>query len=91
MKTNIFKKLGTHHFCILSITGNQDYAPFDENLRYRGGRNRESEISFDIEILQDGINEPAEDFFLTLVATQNLIVLTPQITIRILGTGTGML
>ena len=74
----------------LSTVGAQDYTPFDQNIRYRGGRRRDIELSFNVNITQDGIDEPAEDFFLNLVATENIIVLTPVITIHIVGTGAGM-
>ena len=69
----------------------EDYTSFDEVISYRGGRQRVTEQSFNVTITQDNIEEPAEDFFLNLVAIENLIVLTPVITIRIVGTDAGII
>ena len=64
-----------------------DYTPIDVQLRYRGGRRRETVATTDIEIIQDGVQEPTEEFFVDVVATRNSIVLTPVVTVRIIGIG----
>ena len=59
----------------------------DTVLRYRGGRNRETLATFQVQILQDDVEEPSEEFFLRVIPVQNVVILTPVITVRILGTG----
>lgn len=65
-----------------------DYVPMDSLFRLRGGQFQETELYFSVQIRQDSIAEPTEEFFLDVVAIQNVIVLTPVITVRILGIGT---
>lgn len=57
------------------------------SFRFRGGNARETEISFEVQILQDDVEEPTKEFFLNVVPLRNTIVLTPLITVRILGIG----
>ena len=71
----------------VGTTNPPDYVHTNKTFRYRGGSRRDTEVSFEVEIIDDGINELTEEFFLNVVAVENVIVLTPQITIRILGSG----
>ena len=64
-----------------------DYVPIDFTFRYRGGNRRETEVLFPMVILDDGIDESTEEFFFNVVAVENVIVLTPLITVRIRGDG----
>ena len=64
-----------------------DYVPMDTLFRLRGGQFLETKLNFKVQIHQDSIAEPTEEFFLDVVAIQNVIVLTPVITVRILGIG----
>ena len=59
----------------------------DTVLRYRGGRNQETLATFQVQILQDDVEEPSEEFFLSVIPVQSVVILTPVITVRILGTG----
>ena len=65
-----------------------DYTPIEATLRFRGGQRRETVASTIVEIAQDGIQEPTEEFILNVVPRRNVIVLTPVITVRIIGVGT---
>ena len=64
-----------------------DYAPIDVELRFRGGQRQETVATTDVEIIQDGVVEPTEEFLVDVVATRNSIVLTPVVTVRIIGIG----
>ena len=64
-----------------------DYAPIDVELRFRGGQRQETVATTDVEIIQDGVAEPTEEFLVDVVATRNSIVLTPVVTVRIIGIG----
>ena len=68
--------------------GTMDYTPIEAALRFRGGVNQETVASTIVEILQDGVTEPTEEFILNVVPRRNVIVLTPIITVRIIGVGT---
>ena len=71
-----------------SSASSGDYTPISSpiQLRYRGGRRRETEKSFDVTILGDSDeNEPTEEFYISLTGVQSISVLTPLITVRIRG------
>ena len=71
----------------VGTTNPPDYVHTNETFRYRGGSRRDTEISFELEITDDGIDELTEEFFLNVAAVENVIVLTPRITVRIVGSG----
>lgn len=56
-------------------------------VRFRGGGVQETLMEIDIDIVDDGVEEPTEEFFINVVAEQNIIVLTPLLTVRIIGIG----
>ena len=67
--------------------GSMDYTPIDVELRFRGGRRQETVATATVEIASDGVEEPTEEFLVDVVATRNSIVLTPLVTVRIVGIG----
>ena len=69
------------------VEGVSDYTPIDMRVRFRGGRVQETLLSLDVDITDDEVEEPTEEFFINVVAEQNIIVLTPLLTVRIIGIG----
>ena len=61
-----------------------DYNPVDQDLRYRGGNNREVTMTFVITIKDDSDPEGDEDFEITVTPVRNIVVLTPVIRVTIL-------
>ena len=69
-------------------------APDDYNaisnlvLNYRGGNNparQEAEMTFDVVIVADGVEEPPEDLVIYINPVRTVVVLTPWITLKICG------
>ena len=77
-------------YTVFSSASSGDYTPITSpiELRYRGGRRRETEMSFTVTILGDSDdNEPTEEFYISVTSVRTVSVLTPRITVRILGSG----
>ena len=74
--------------CLVSfLIDSSDYNSVSiADIAYLGDRSRETEKSFQVTILTDNDDsEPTEEFYLFVSSVQNVAVLTPQITVRILG------
>ena len=55
-------------------------------LNFRGGTRRIAEISFQVEVLEDGeADEPPEVFFIDVTPVRTVIILTPEIPVIICG------
>ena len=68
-----------------SHIGSTDYPPVNLEMTFRGEPYQDTVAMFNITIVMDGIAEPMEEFYLNVIPDDNDIVLTPRITVRILG------
>ena len=76
--------------CLFLSAAGADYVYFGPiKLFYRGGRRQESEVKFDITIIDDDIPEPTESFEISGLATKNLYFPFPVMTVTILDNEAG--